>query len=176
MNYPLPFYARAALVLLLFWLLLYGLYVGQTILLPLGFSFLFAVLLRPVEKKLLSWKIPRVPAIVLTLLAAIALLVRLGMLVSSQTASLVGDVPTMQKHLETLWVSIQHFLDRTFHLAPQQQNQLLQKARANTMEDMATILSRAVGPLTMSIATICLVPVYIFVFLYYRDLLIRFIT
>lgn len=176
MNQPLPFYARAALVLLLIWLLLYGVYVGQGILLPLGFSSLFAVLLRPMEKKLLDWKIPRVPAIVITLLTAIALLVGLGMLVSSQTASLVGDLPTVQKHLEVLWGNIQVFLERSFHINPQQQNQLLQKARSSTLGDLGAILSRAVGTLTMSIAAIFLVPIYIFFFLYYRDLLLRFIT
>lgn len=176
MNQPFPFYAKTALILLMLWLLLYGVYIGQAILLPLGFSFLFAVLLRPVEKKLTDWKIPRVPAIIITLLLAIAVVAGVAMLISRQTASLVGDIPTMKTHLLHLWSNCQVFLDRTFHLNHQQQEQLLQKARANTMGDLGGLLSSAVGTLTMSIASVLLVPIYIFFFLYYRDLLIRFIT
>ncbi len=176
MTQPLPFYAKTALILLLLWLLLYGIYVGQTILLPLGFSFLFAVLLRPVEKKLLSWKIPRVPAIIVTLVLALSVVAGLAMLVSSQTATLIGDLPSMRDHLVQLWQKGQAFLDHSVHVDRQQQAQLLAKARANTMDDLGGVLTHIVGTLTMSIATILLVPIYIFFFLYYRDLLIRFVT
>jgi predicted PurR-regulated permease PerM len=176
MTQPLPFYVRTALVLLILWLLLYGVYIGQSILLPLGFSFLFAVLLRPVEKKLLAWKIPRVPAIILTLLGAIAVLAGLAILVSSQTASLVGDIPSMKTHLLQLWTKCQLFLERTFHVNRRQQELWLDKARADTMDDLGGMLSRIVSTLTMSIADLFLVPIYIFFFLYYRDLLTRFVT
>lgn len=176
MNLRLPFYAKTALILLMLWLLLYGIYLGQTILLPLGFSFLFAVLLRPVEKKLMSWKIPRVPAIIMTLVLALAVVGGLGILVSSQTASLFGDIPSMRAHLLELWSKGQVFLDHTFHVNRQQQAQLLAKARANSMDDLGSVATRVISTLTMSIATVLLVPIYIFFFLYYRDLLIRFIT
>ena len=60
MNMKLPFYAHLAFVLIILWFLFYGIYIGQDILLPLGFSFLIAVLLHPLEKLFERIKIPRV--------------------------------------------------------------------------------------------------------------------
>ena len=62
-----PLYAKITAVILLVYLVLYGLYIGQDILAPLGFAFLFAVLLRPMEKKFIQWRVPKILAIVLTL-------------------------------------------------------------------------------------------------------------
>jgi predicted PurR-regulated permease PerM len=53
MNQSWPFYARFGLILLITWLLFYGIYIGQDILLPFGFAFLIAVLLRPILISLL---------------------------------------------------------------------------------------------------------------------------
>src|ERR1044072_3589548 len=49
-----PLYAKITILILLIYLVLYGLYIGQDILAPLGFAFLFAVLLRPMEKKFIQ--------------------------------------------------------------------------------------------------------------------------
>jgi len=70
MNQSWPFYARFALTLLAIWLIFYGIYIGQQILLPFGFAFLIAVLLQPLEKFFLGFKIPRVMAILITLITA----------------------------------------------------------------------------------------------------------
>jgi predicted PurR-regulated permease PerM len=176
MKPSLPFYAKTALILLMLWLLLYGIYLGQSILLPLGFSFLFAVLLRPLDKKLESWRMHRVVAILLSLLIAIIVLAGLLLLISTQAASLVRDIPAMKENLIKLWRNCQSFLDHSFHLNLQQQQQMLDKAKKDTLDDMGNVLTRALGTLGSSIADLLLVPVYVFLFLYYRELLIRFIT
>jgi predicted PurR-regulated permease PerM len=176
MKPSLPFYAKTALILLMLWLLLYGIYLGQSILLPLGFSFLFAVLLRPLEKKLETWKIHRVVAILLSLLVAIVILSGILVLISTQAASLVRDVPAMKANLLKLWHNCQEFLERSFHLNEQRQQQMLDNAKKNTLNDLGNVLTRMLGTLGASIADLLLVPVYVFFFLYYRELLIRFIT
>src|SRR5438270_12134893 len=82
-----PLYAKITLLVLLVYLLLYGFYIGQQILTPLGFAFLFAILLRPVEKKLILWKIPKIPAIIITLVVAILFVAALITFLSKQIAS-----------------------------------------------------------------------------------------
>lgn len=176
MKPQLPFYAKTALILLMIWLLLYGIYLGQAILLPLGFSFLFAVLLRPLDKKLQAWKLPRVPAILLSLLVAIIVVAGILFLISTQAASLVGDVPAMKANLLRLWHNFQAFLDHSFHLNQQRQQQMLDNAKQKTLNDLGDVLTRMLGTLGASIADLLLVPVYVFFFLYYRELLIRFVT
>src|SRR6476620_8091242 len=74
MNQSWPFYARLTLILVTIFLILYGIYVGQDILLPFGFAFLIAVLLQPIEKFIRRFKIPRVMAILIAILTAFVFL------------------------------------------------------------------------------------------------------
>jgi predicted PurR-regulated permease PerM len=59
----LPYYVKLVFIALLVFLLFYLIYIGQGILLPLGFAFLFSILLRPIEKYLTNNGVPRVIAI-----------------------------------------------------------------------------------------------------------------
>jgi len=99
MNQSWPFYARFALILITIWLVLYGIYIGQNILLPFGFAFLIAVLLQPLEKFFLRLKMSRVVAILITLIVAFTFLFGLVTFISRQINSFVNDVPAIERNL-----------------------------------------------------------------------------
>lgn len=168
-----PLYAKYTALILLVYLVLYGLYIGQDILAPLGFAFLFAVLLRPMEKTFIRWGIPKILAIVLTLIIAILVVAGLITFLSKQIASFVQDIPAIKHNLNDLWLKFQNWLSVTFNLSRADQAKILQKATSDTMDNIAPVST--LGVVTASVATIILIPVYVFLFLYYRTLLIRFI-
>ena len=164
-----PLYAKITILIILVYLLLYGFYLGQDILSPLGFAFLFAVLLRPLEKRFITWHVPKILAIVFTLIIAILVVAGLVTFLSKQIASFVKDIPAIKHNLNDLWGQFQHWLTTTFNLSKAQQEKIIQKATSDT-NPVGTL-----GVVTASIATTILIPVYVFLFLYYRTLLIRFI-
>lgn len=170
----LPLYVKITVLLLLTYLVFYGFYIGQDIFSPLGFAFLFAVLLRPLEKQFIKWKVPKVLSIVITLLIAILVVAGLVTFLSKQIASFVKDVPAIKHNLNDLWSQFQHWLSVKFHLSRVEQTKIIQKATADTMDNIAPVST--LGVVTASIATLILVPVYVFLFLYYRTLLLRFIV
>src|SRR5690242_9335336 len=131
MNVSLPFYVRLALILLSLWLIMYGVYIGKSILLPFGFAFLIAVLLQPVENFFLRMGIPRVPAILITLLIAFAVLFAIITFISSQVSSFVSDVPAIEKNLTRFVSDVQDWINNTFHFSRQQQEQLIKEAKSN---------------------------------------------
>lgn len=169
-----PLYAKITALILLVYLLLYGLYIGQDILAPLGFAFLFAVLLRPLEKLFIKWRVPKVLAIVFTLIIAILFVAGLITFLSKQISSFVKDIPAIKQNLNDLWMQFQHWLSATFNLSRAQQQKIIQKATSDTMNNIAPVST--IGVITASVATLILVPVYVFLFLYYRTLLLRFIV
>jgi predicted PurR-regulated permease PerM len=169
-----PLYAKITILLILTYLILYGLYLGQDILAPLGFAFLFSVLLRPMEKKFMKWGIPKIPAIVITLVIAVLVVAGLVTFLSKQIASFVKDIPAIKHNLNDLWQQFQNWLSTTFNLSRADQQKILQKATSDTMDNIAPVST--LGVVTASVATIILIPVYVFLFLYYRTLLIRFIV
>lgn len=169
-----PLYAKITILIILIYLVLYGLYIGQDILAPLGFAFLFAVLLRPLEKKFIKWHVPKILAIVLTLVIAILFVAGLVTFLSKQIASFVKDIPAIKHNLNDLWSQFQSWLSTTFNLSRAQQAKIIQKATSDTMDNIAP--ASTIGVVTASLATIILIPVYVFLFLYYRTLLLRFIV
>lgn len=169
-----PLYAKITALLLLVYLILYGLFLGQDILAPLGFAFLFSVLLRPLEKKLIKWKVPKILAIILTLIFAVVVFAGIITFLSKQIAGFIKDIPAIKHNLADLWSQFQHWLSRTFNLSKAEQQKLIQKATKDTMDNIAPV--DTLGAVTGSLATMILIPVYIFLFLYYRTLLLRFIV
>lgn len=168
-----PFYAKLTALLLLTYLILYGLFLGQQIITPLGFAFMFSVLLRPVEKKLIKIKVPKVLAIIISIALGIFVVAALVTFLSKQTASFIKDVPAIKNNLNHLWEQFQRWISHTFNLTHEEQQKLIEKAKSQTLNDIQPV--GTINVITTSIATIALLPVYIFLFLYYRALLLRFI-
>lgn len=169
----LPLYAKITCLILLTYLLLYGLFIGQSIITPLGFAFMFSILLRPLEKKLIKWKVPKVLAIVISITVGILCVAALVTFLSKQTASFIKDVPAIKSNLNHLWDQFQQWISRTFNLTQEQQQKIIEKAKSETINDIQPV--GTINIITTSIATIALLPVYIFLFLYYRTLLLRFV-
>src|SRR6478735_7650198 len=175
MNIKLPFYAHLALILISIWFLFYGIYIGQDILLPLGFSFLIAVLLQPLEKLFERIKIPRVIAILLSMLIAAAFLFGLFTILTRQVGIFMNDLPAIQKNVSNFLNNAQQWISDTFHFSKQQQQQAIQNAKSNSMDNVKTVAGTTLGIVTGSLATIALVPIYVFLFMYYRKHLRMFI-
>jgi len=154
-------------------MILYGLYIGQDILEPLGFGFLFAILLRPLEKKLIDWRCPKILAIIISIAVGILCFVAIVTFLSKQVASFIKDIPAIKHNLNDLWERLQDWLAHTFNLTRREQNQIIQKATTDTMNGLQPL--GTIGTITGSVATLILLPVYVFLFLYYRTLLIRFL-
>ena len=159
-------------LLLFIYMVLYGFYISQQILTPLGFAFLFSVLLRPIEKKLLIWHVPKILSIILTILVGVIIVTAVITFISKQLGSFIKDVPALKHNLNDLWNQFQHWISHKFNLSQQDQQKIIDKAKATTMEDLPM---GTLNIITTSIATLTLIPVYIFLFLYYRTLLLRFI-
>ena len=168
-----PLYAKLAMLMVFLFLLLYVIYLGQQILLPIGFSFLFAVLLRPLEAAILRLRVPRVIAILLVILIAILVVAGVIIFISSQIASFMSDIPAVKRNLTDLWSQSQKWIDHTFHLTAKQQDVLIEQAKGETVNNLGPV--GAFNIITASLATITLIPVYVFLFMYYRTLLLRFV-
>lgn len=171
----LPFYVHLALMLLILWFLFYGIYIGQDILIPLGFSFLIAVLLQPLEELFERIKIPRVIAILLSLIIAIAVLFGLFTVLTHEVGLFMNDLPAIEKNISGFLNNAQQWISDTFNFSKQQQQQVIQNARSNSMDSVKTVAGTTLGIVTGSLATMALVPIYTFLFMYYRKHLVMFI-
>lgn len=170
----LPFYHRLANSLLSLALIMLAVYLGQDILVPLGMAGLLAILLRPVEDKLVSWGLPKVAAISLALLLSIVVIAGLAVFISLQVAQFSDDVPKLKQHLNEAYLKSRSWVQREYHVNYQQQDKYINEAKSQTMDTLTGpgSLSFITGPL----GTLLLLPIYVFLLLYYRTMMVHFLV
>ena len=82
-----------ALGLILVFMVVWVLIIGETIILPFMIALFFSFLLDPIVELLVKWKIPVGISVTLTLLLAFVFLYLMGLLVYASVQSFVGQFP-----------------------------------------------------------------------------------
>ncbi len=166
-----PFYFKSTVVLFGLILLVYAMSVLHGILVPLAFSALLAVLLNPLLNRFIRWKIPRIPAILLTLLTAILIVAGIFYFLSSQIIRFGDDLPLLKQKMTALLTGLQQWLFQNFGIAIEKQMQLMKDALNSGSAVLGRTISGALGTVTL----VFLIPVYIFLFLFYKPLIVNFL-
>jgi predicted PurR-regulated permease PerM len=169
-----PYYIKISFILLALFLLGFGIYYGQGILIPLAFAFLFSILLRPLEVFMIRCRVPKAAAILLSIFFAILLVYGIIDFVSRQVASFMSDIPAIEKNMNTLWREIKQWAYQTFGIAYRQQDKMLESAKSETINNLGT--AGTVNLITASVLTMTLIPIYVFLLMYYRPLLLQFLV
>ena len=166
-----PFYVKCTVILLGLTLFVYVITGLREILAPLSFALLIAILLNPLVNRLQQWKMPRVLSICIALFLAFLFIAGIGYFLSAQIAGFSDQLPLMKKKLVQLVENLQHDISRRFDIDVEKQQAAIEEAGAK----MRPLLDSTAGALMSSIAALILLPVYSFLFLYYKNLLLNFI-
>ena len=166
-----PFYLRFTVILFGLILSVYVITQLREMLVPLCFSLLIAILLNPVVNKFQQWKVPRVMAISLALFVALLVIAGIGYFLSAQIAGFTDQLPLMKKKVISLVEQLQQDISRKFNIDVAKQ----QKAIADAGAGMKPLIGSTAGTLMSTIGALILFPVYSFLFLYYKTLLLNFL-
>lgn len=165
-----PFYLKTTVILFGLILLTYIFSVLGDILVPLAFAAFIAILLNPLCNRL-QRKVPKVPAILITLFIAIICLAGLFYFLSSQIAQFSESFPTLKEKFITTTTELEKWVEYKFGIAAQKQVQFVKDALNNSQ----AMLGKTVGTVLGTLAIIFLIPVYIFMMLFYKTLILNFI-
>ena len=149
--------------------------VARTIIMPLLMAFFLSLMLLPMYRFLRKIKIPEVIAIILAILTATLIIIIIFGFVSLQIASLVNDFPQLEKNLNLHWNTLSAWINNNLNLSADQQIKVLQKQGTNLLNNAGSYLSGAALSLTGVFVFIGLLPIYIFLILFYKNLLLRFV-
>ena len=174
-DYILPFYIKASLFFIGLCALIAILYVAQSIIIPLIFAFIIAILLSPVVSLFVRLKVNRILAIAMTLLLTIIIIFACGAFVVSQASLFADSWPTVVEKFTLLLNNTISQAAIYFDVKPQHIHEWINK----TQGELINFNGAAVGQTLMSVggavAVLFIIPVYIFVILYYQPLLLEFI-
>ena len=150
---------------------------GKSILAPLIFALLFAVLLLPLcaflERRL---KFPRSVASLVSVLLLVLSLVGLLYLVGSQVDSLADDWPKFKQQVLTSVDSLQHWISVKFHIRIKQQMTYVNTATSKLLETGSSVIGDVLVSFSSLLVFLVFTLIDTFFLLYYRRLIIKFLV
>ena len=170
-----PFYLQATMIVIGLYFLIDMVYIAQLILVPLIFSGIIAILLSPLVALFMRIRIPRIIAIVLSILLLIAIICGVILLISLQLGKFAESLPLLLDKSQEALGSFVQWISATFHMQPGEVNAYIEEAKIGIINGSKAYLGESLSGISNGLVVILLVPVYIFMILYYRPLLLDFI-
>lgn len=176
MNSRFPLYLKLSAISLGLLAFFFILYIGQEILIPLTFSWIFAILLNPVVNFFTRRKINRVFAITIAVILLIIVIGGILFFIGSQASMFSDSFPQLKRTINEYVNQGLSWLSRTFNIGQGKVNAWLAEQKAEQMHNAGGMIGNTVTTISNVIVVLLLIPVYIFLFLFYKPLLLDFIA
>ncbi|MDP5121158.1 MAG: AI-2E family transporter [Spirosomaceae bacterium] len=170
-----PLYIKVCCVLISVVIIVYILSVLQDFLVPMTFALLLAILLLPLCNKLEKFKFPRPLAITLCLMLAVSVISLLFYLIVLQISTFDEIIPALKERSYTWFDSFQQWLKSSFNVELDEKKLNIRDNMSGIFENASGIVSGTLSSTTGFLSNLALVPLYIFLLLYYRDFFRRFL-
>ena len=171
----LPFTVRRAIELMGLYFLGMIIFMGRDIITPLVMAFFFSIILLPAYRWLRSRRVPEGLAIFLSLLLMIVVLVLVIWFFSSQISNLAADFPQIKANVQAHLNNLSQWVGNKFGISAERQTQMISNYNEKLLNYAGTLLGGAASSLTGIFIFLGLLPIYIFLMLYYKNLLLRFV-
>jgi predicted PurR-regulated permease PerM len=171
----IPFYAKAALIFVGLFAFIGTLYIAQHIIVPIIYSTIIAIVLSPSVDFLVRRKMNRLLAISisLSLLSIIAIL--FGILLTTEINVLTDSFPKLlDKFHETLNKTVL-WASANFNISTQKINAFISEAKTELLIVSKSSIGATLTSMGSAMIALVLIPVYVFMILFYQPLLLDFI-
>ncbi|WP_259013948.1 AI-2E family transporter [Emticicia fluvialis] len=175
-SIKLPVYLKFAQIVMGLVAFFYILYVGQNIIIPFILAVVIAILLNPAVNYLCSKKLNRILAISLAIFAGFILLAVVLFFIGSQLVMFSDTFPQFKQKFDALSVEAVNWVTQTFGLSKTRLQEMLTNIKTEGMKNGTVVVTKTLGAMSNIFALFVLLPVYIFLILFYKSLLLEFIS
>ncbi len=162
-------------ILLFLFLVIAGLIYAKPFLVPVVFAALLAMLFLPLSHWMERKGVYRSVAAIVCILLLAAIVVAIVWLLVWQMSDLAQDANQIEDNLTKKLKKLGDFIGETFGISEQRQQEILKKQQASTTGKLAGSITTLLAGIGGFLAHFLLVLVYIFLFLYYRLHLKKFV-
>jgi predicted PurR-regulated permease PerM len=150
------------------------LYIGQGIIMPVLTAFFISLMLLPVLRMLRKAKVPESLAILLCIVLLIVVVGLIGWFFTAQLSTLVQDFPEIKKNVSIHLKHLSIWLSHVSNYSTKEQLALIAKKGDDLMAYAGGIASGAALTITNLFIFVALLPIYIYLMLFYKDIILRF--
>ncbi|MBC8054052.1 MAG: AI-2E family transporter [Sphingobacteriaceae bacterium] len=171
----MPLTVRRSIELLGLILLGYLLVWGKDLIMPVLMAFFISIMLLPVHNFFRRKKVPEVLSIMLSILLLVIVVGLVVWFFSSQVSSLIADFPLIRKNVTKHLNSLSNWISQISSFSTQEQAKLIDQQANKLLNFGGSLLSGAAGSVSSTLVFIGLMPIYIYLILFYKNLLLRFV-
>ena len=173
--FKIPFYAKASLISIGLLAIISVLYISQSIIVPLIYSTIIAIVLSPVVNFFVRIKMNRIIAITLTILLMIIAAVSIIALLTSQVSVFTESFPALITKFDQLLHQTEGWITGHFDISALKINSWIDETNADILNRSRSLIGQTLVNIGGVLIVLVLIPVYIFMILYYQPLLIEFV-
>jgi predicted PurR-regulated permease PerM len=171
----LPFYAKVTIFLIGLFVFLTILYIAQGIIVPLVFATIIAILLQPAVTFFVRRRINRVVSIVITLFLTILVIAAFGAFIFSQASRFSESWPILVDKFTLILNQTITWASGYFDIDQQKILDWIAQTKGELINTSGAAIGQTLVNVGSGIVILFLVPVYIFMILFYQPLLLDFI-
>jgi predicted PurR-regulated permease PerM len=151
------------------------LYIGKGLFVPLIFSLLIAIVLSPIVGFLEEKGLKRVYGIILTLILLLLFIFLFVSFLVSQVSRFTESWPALSDKFSDMFNQAILWAADTLRMNPKNVENWVDRAEKNFLESNSALIGQTLTTFGSLLVAIIVVPVYIFLFLYYEKLLLEFL-
>ncbi|MES2799243.1 MAG: AI-2E family transporter [Bacteroidota bacterium] len=168
-----PFYAKIAFIFIGLFILVYTISLAESILIPIVYATILAILLNPLVNYLIRHKFPKILAIGVSVLFAFVVLGSIIFLLISQGLSFTESLPDIKLKFNEMSTQTMQWISSKTHIHESKINAWILNNQGKQIDNFA--FGENLSMLGQYVATSLLLPVYLCMILYYKPLFIEFI-
>ncbi len=171
----MPVTVKRSIELLGLVLIGYIIIIGKGIIMPIAMAFFISIMLLPIYQFFIRKRFPEGLAIFVSILLLIIFIGLITWFFSSQVTSLVKDFPQIKKNVTAHLNSLSTWINSKTDFSTKEQLDLINEQSNKLLNYAGNILTGAAGSVSSTIVFVGLLPIYIYLLLYYKNVLLRFI-
>ena len=166
-----PFYFKTTVILFGVVLFVYCLSVLRGIMVPFAFAMIIAILLNPLVNQFQKRGVGKVLAIIFSMLVAFLVFGGIMYFISSQVVGFSESFPILRDKFYDLLKQLQAWVNSNFGISISKQVELINEALNNSK----ALVGQTLGTALTTVMLVFILPVYVFLLLFYKTLLLDFI-
>lgn len=148
--------------------------IARDIIMPVIMAFFISILLLPIYRFLRRYRFPESLAIILPILLLFVFMGGLIWFFSAQFAILINDFPQIKSNVAKHLQSIQTWISSFTNFSISKQEKFITEKSEDLLNMAGKLASGAALTLTSVFIFVGLIPIYIYLILFYKDILLRF--
>lgn len=170
-----PFYAKASLVIIGLFCFIAMLFIAQQIIVPIIYSIIIAIVLNPVVNFFVRKKVNRVAAIAIAITLVIVATIFIILILSSQMMLFSDSFPKLIEKFHQLLDQSIVWASAHFNISTSNINVWINEKNAEILKGTSSAIGQMLINTGSVLIVLVLIPVYVFMLLFYQPLLIAFI-